>query len=70
MTAIFISILAAMCVIAAFSCGFLIGMKLKTAPEMRAAIPDAEKQRRFEEDMKAFEDCMNYSLDVAYGRDK
>jgi len=28
---------------------------------------DEERQRRFEEDRKAFEECMNYSLEKAYG---
>jgi len=31
------------------------------------AEPSEEEQRRFEEDQKAFAQCMNYSLEKAYG---
>lgn len=63
--------MAAFLVCAAFALGFLCGMKCTEKPAAlpmaEAAEPDEEKKRQYEEDLKAFAQCMNYSLDMAYG---
>ena len=58
-------------VVAAFFLGFFVGLneRLPQGPllPVEAVQPDAIKQKQFEEEKKAFSDCMNYSIDVAYG---
>ena len=58
-------------VVAAFFLGFFVGLNERTPKgpllSVEAVQPDALQQRRFEEEQKAFSDCMNYSIDVAYG---
>ena len=58
-------------VVAAFFLGFFVGLNERTPKgpllPVEAVQPDAIKQRQFEEEQKAFSDCMNYSIDVAYG---
>ena len=64
----------------AFFIGFFIGKRTegrffcpgedsKNRPCCPAEI-DREKQLRFEAEQKALADCMNYSIDVAYGGSK
>ena len=51
---------------------FCLGEDSKNRPCCPAAEPqvDREKQLRFEEEQKALADCMNYSIDIAYGGSK
>lgn len=78
-----ISVLAAGIVVLAFCLGIFIGALVMRSggayagaaknadpggdDTLMPVVPDREKQRRFEEDLKAFEDTMNYSADIAYG---
>ncbi|MBR0161159.1 MAG: hypothetical protein IJQ02_07780 [Oscillospiraceae bacterium] len=52
----------------AFFIGFFTGRALREQP-LSSPEPevDREKQLRFEAEQKALADCMNYSIDVAYG---
>ena len=52
----------------AFFIGFFMGraMQEQPAPSPEPEV-DREKQLRFEAEQKALADCMNYSIDVAYG---
>ena len=58
-------------VVASFFLGFFVGLNERQPKgqllPVEAVQPDALQQRRFEEELKAFSDCMNYSIDVAYG---
>ena len=51
---------------------FCLGEDSKNRPCCPASEPevDREKQLRFEAEQKALADCMNYSIDVAYGGSK
>ena len=51
---------------------FCLGEDSKNRPCCPAAEPqvDKEKQLRYEADQQALADCMNYSIDVAYGGSK
>ena len=52
----------------AFFIGFFIGRAVREQPLMPVEPEvDREKQLRFEAEQKALADCMNYSIDVAYG---
>ena len=52
----------------AFLMGFFIGRGSREQPSVCAEPEvDQEKKLRFEEEQKALADCMNYSIDVAYG---
>ncbi len=52
----------------AFLIGFFMGRALREqpAPPVEPEV-DEEKKLRFEAEQKALADCMNYSIDVAYG---
>jgi hypothetical protein len=52
----------------AFFIGFFLGRCRREQP-LKPVEPevDREKQLRFEAVQKALSDCMNYSIDVAYG---
>jgi len=48
-----------------------VNKKQKTETALsKSAEPSEDEKRRFEEDQKAFAQCMNYSLEKAYGEDK
>ena len=51
---------------------FCLSEDSENRPCCPAAEPqvDREKQLRFEEEQKALADCMNYSIDIAYGGSK
>ena len=52
----------------AFFIGFFLGRGCHEQPLMPVEPEvDREKQLRFEAEQKALADCMNYSIDVAYG---
>ena len=52
----------------AFFIGFFIGRGCREQPLLPVEPEvDREKQLRFEAEQKALADCMNYSIDVAYG---
>ncbi len=52
----------------AFFIGFFLGRGCREQPLMPVEPEvDREKQLRFEAEQKALADCMNYSIDVAYG---
>ena len=55
----------------AFFIGFFIGRGCREAPMLPVEPQvDEEKKLRFEAEQKALADCMNYSIDVAYGGPK
>ena len=52
----------------AFFIGFFTGRAMRDQPMLPAEPQvDEEKKLRFEAEQKALADCMNYSIDVAYG---
>ena len=65
-----ISLLSALAVLCSFASGFLLGRAMRSRPllPVEPAVPDTGKQREFEAEQKALADCLNYSIDVAYGR--
>ena len=75
---ILIGMAAAIIVIAAFCLGIFAGqyfgnmkaLKLARQQDIIKTERDEEQQRRYEEDLKAFEDTMKYSLDIAYGNNE
>lgn len=54
----------------AFIIGFFFGRFSRMPQAADPAPTDEEKLRTFKEELKAFDDCMNYSIDVAYGGGK
>ena len=55
----------------AFLIGFYVGRGCREAPMLPVEPQvDEEKKLRFEAEQKALADCMNYSIDVAYGGPK
>ena len=63
--------LSALIVIFSFSSGFFMGRgfrKEKPLLPVEPAVPDRIKQLEYEADRKALAECLNYSIDVAYGR--
>ena len=76
---ILIGMSAAILIIAAFLSGFFFGEHIAKVSAGRAGLPgagqlkaesDEEKMRQLQAELKAFEDTMNYSIDVAYGSKK
>ena len=52
----------------AFFIGFFVGRGCREVPMLPVEPQvDEEKKLRFEAEQKALADCMNYSIDVAYG---
>ncbi len=58
-------------VILAFLLGMLIGLGKREKPLMPVVpmVPYDVQKRKFEADQKALQDCLSYSIDVAYGID-
>ena len=54
-----------------FSSGFFMGRGFREKPllPVEPAVPDRIKQLEYEADQKALAECLNYSIDVAYGRE-
>ena len=71
---ILIGMSAAILIIAAFLSGFFFGEHIEQKSlcsfEAEKAESDEEKMRQLQAELKAFEDTMNYSIDVAYGSKK
>ncbi len=63
------SCVAIVTMLVAFTCGFFVGRGRREKPllPVEPAVPDKIKQLEYEADQKAFMDCLNYSIDVAYG---
>ena len=53
----------------AFTAGFLLGRGAgeEKVPPTVPAKPDEAKRLTYEADQQALADCLNYSIDVAYG---
>ena len=59
-------------ILLAFAVGFFVGRELneeKLLP-VEPAKPDELKRLKYEADQQALVDCLNYSIDVAYGGSK
>ena len=62
----------ALLILLAFSVGFFLGRGVheeKLLP-VESAKPDELKRLKYEADRQALADCLNYSIDVAYGGGK
>ena len=62
----------ALLILLAFAVGFFLGRGVheeKLLP-VEPAKPDELKRLKYEADQQALADCLNYSIDVAYGREK
>ena len=62
----------ALLILLAFAVGFFVGRGVheeKLLP-VEPAKPDELKRLKYEADQQALADCLNYSIDVAYGREK
>ena len=58
-------------VLLTFASGFFMGLgfrREKPLLPVEPAAPDKIKQLEYEADQKALAECLNYSIDVAYGR--
>ena len=53
----------------AFFIGFFTGRGFREKPllPVEPAVPDRIKQLEYEADQRALADCLNYSIDIAYG---
>ena len=69
---VLVSTVCALTVVLAFTLGFFTGRGRREKPLLPAvpAMPDRIKQLEYEADQKAWMDCLNYSIDVAYGENK
>ena len=59
----------ALLILLAFAIGFFVGRELneeKLFP-VEPAKPDELQKLKYEADQQALSDCLNYSIDVAYG---
>ena len=56
-------------ILLAFSVGFFLGSGAheQTILPVEPAQPDELKRLKYEADQQALADCLNYSIDVAYG---
>ena len=62
----------ALLILLAFAVGFFVGRGVheeKLLP-VEPAKPDELKRLKYEADQQALADCLNYSIDVAYGKEK
>ena len=62
----------ALLILLAFAVGFFVGRErneLDLTP-VEPAKPDELKRLKYEADQQALVDCLNYSIDVAYGGSK
>ena len=62
----------ALLILLAFAVGFFVGRGVheeKLLP-LEPAKPDELQKLKYEADQQALADCLNYSIDVAYGREK
>ena len=71
MSEVLVGLSAVLIVVLTFASGFFMGRgfrKEKPLLPLEPAIPDRIKQLEYEADQKALTECLNYSIDVAYGR--
>ena len=54
-----------------FFMGILVGLACRSKPlkPVEPEVSDAARRRKFEADQKALQDCLSYSIDVAYQTD-
>ena len=60
----------ALLILLAFSVGFFLGRGFREEKQLlpvEPAKPDEIKRLQYEADQQALADCLNYSIDVAYG---
>jgi hypothetical protein len=59
-------------ILLAFSVGFFLGRGVHEVScfPVEPAQPDEQKRLKYEADQQALADCLNYSIDVAYGGGK
>ena len=59
----------ALLILLAFSVGFFLGRgsREQVLLPVEPAQPDEQKRLKYEADQQALADCLNYSIDVAYG---
>ena len=62
----------ALLILLAFAVGFFLGRgsREKALLPVEPARPDEQKRLKYEADRQALADCLNYSIDVAYGGGK
>ena len=62
----------ALLILLAFAVGFFVGRGVREEKllPVEPAKPDELKRLKYEADQQALADCLNYSIDVAYGREK
>ena len=67
-----IAMSGALLILLAFSVGFFAGRvrNEKALLPVEPAKPDELKRLKYEADQQALVDCLNYSIDVAYGGSK
>ena len=71
MDACLIGCASALITLLAFFIGFFMGRGCREQPMLPVEPQvDEEKKLRYEAEQKALADCMNYSIDVAYGGSK
>ena len=71
MSEVLVGLSAVLIVVLTFASGFFMGRgfrKEKPLLPVEPAVPDRIKQLEYEADRKALAECLNYSIDVAYGR--
>ena len=71
MNEMLVGISAVLVVLLTFASGFFMGLGFREKPllPIEPAKPDRIKQLEYEADQKALAECLNYSIDVAYGRE-
>ena len=66
----FVVMAGTLAVLAAFFIGIFTGRALRESPKPMMPIvpmvPDDVQRQKYEADQKALQDCLNYSIDVAY----
>ena len=69
MNEVFVGISVVLVVLLTFGSGFFMGRGFREKPllPIEPAVPDRIKQLEYEADQKALAECLNYSIDVAYG---
>ena len=62
----------ALLILLAFAVGFFVGRGVREEKllPVEPAKPDELQKLKYEADQQALADCLNYSIDVAYGREK
>ena len=62
----------ALLILLSFSVGFFLGRgsREERLLPVEPARPDEQKRLKYEADRQALADCLNYSIDVAYGGGK